>query len=86
VSGVVTDPTLRTAEGAALLSRQVTREANVLAYNDLFMIIAFCAFLLFLWGVAIELKMRRQGEISPIVRFAQMMMAKMAAAQKEEQS
>jgi len=86
VSGVVADPALRSAQGAALLSRQVTREANILAYNDVFMIIALAAFLLFLWGIAIELKMRRQGEISPIVRFGQMMMAKMAAAQKEGQS
>jgi len=85
LGGVIADPALRTAQSAALLSRQVTREANVLAYNDLFMLIALCAFLLFLWGVAIELKMRRQGEISPIVRFAQMMMARMAAAQKEQQ-
>lgn len=86
VGGVVADPTLRTAQGAALLSRQVTREANILAYNDVFMVIALCAFLLFLWGIAIELKMRRLGEISPIVRFGQMMMAKMAAAKQEGQS
>lgn len=86
LSGVVTDPTLRTAEGAAFLSRQVTREANVLAYNDVFILIALSASLLFVWGIAIELKMRRRGEVSPIVRFAQMMTAKLAAAQKEQQS
>ena len=86
LSGVVSDPALRSAQGAALLSRQVTREANVLAYNDVFMVIGSCALLLLLWGIAIELKMRRRGEISPIVRLAQMMMAKMAAAQMEEQS
>jgi hypothetical protein len=86
LGGVVSDPALRSAQGAALLSRQVTREANVLAYNDVFMVIGACALLLLLWGIAIELKMRRRGEISPIVRFAQMMMTKMAAAQKEEQS
>jgi MFS family permease len=76
VSGVITDPVLRTVEGTALLSQRVTREANVLAYNDVFLIIASLAFLLFLWGVAIELGMRRRGEISPIVRFAQAMAAK----------
>jgi len=86
VGGVITDPTLRTAEGAALLSQRVTREANVLAYNDVFLVIAGLAFLLLLWGVAIEINMRRRGEISPIVRFAQAAMAQMAAAMKEGQS
>jgi MFS family permease len=84
VSGVIIDPTLRSAEGAALLAQRATREANVLAYNDVFLVIAILAFLLFLWGVAIELKMRRQGEISPIVRFGQAAMAQFAAAMKEE--
>jgi hypothetical protein len=78
VSGVITDPALRTAEGAALVGQRVTREANVLAYNDVFLVIAILAFLLFLWGVAIELRMRRRGDISPIVQFAQAMTAKLA--------
>jgi MFS family permease len=86
LSGVITDPTLRSAQGAALLSRQVTREANVLAYNDVFIVIGFLAILLFLWGVQIEINMRRRGEVSPIVRFAQMAMAQLAAAKKEGQS
>jgi hypothetical protein len=82
---VIIDPTLRTAEGAALLSQRVTREANVLAYNDVFMIIAVLALLLFVWGISIEVGMRRRGEISPIVRFAQAAMAQLAAAKKEGQ-
>jgi MFS family permease len=86
VGGVISDPTLRSAEGIALLGQRATREANVLAYNDVFLVIALLAFLLFVWGVAIELKMRRQGEISPIVRFAQAAMAQLAAAKKEGQS
>jgi MFS family permease len=86
VAGVITDPTLRGAQGAALLSQRVTREANVLAYNDVFLVIAVLAFLLLLWGLAIEINMRRRGEISPIVRFAQAAMAQMAAAMKEGQS
>jgi len=85
VSGVIADPVLRNAEGAALLSQRVTREANVLAYNDVFMAIAVLACLLFLWGVAIEINMRRRGEVSPIVRFAQAAMAQLAAAKKEGQ-
>jgi MFS family permease len=40
---VLTDPALRNAEGAVLLSQQVTREANILAYNDVFQLIALLA-------------------------------------------
>jgi len=65
---------------ATLVSQRVTREANILAYNDVFLVIAILAFLLFLWGVAIELKMRRRGDISPIIQFAQAMTAKLGAA------
>lgn len=36
---VLTDKTLLNAEGAVLLGQQVTREANVLAYNDAFRLI-----------------------------------------------
>lgn len=82
VSGIVADPALRTAQGVALLGQKATREANVLAYNDVFLVIAVLAFLLFLWGVAIELNMRRRGEISPVMRFAQAAMAQLAAAKK----
>ncbi|WP_242469894.1 MFS transporter, partial [Rhodospirillum rubrum] len=44
---VVGDPRLLSAEGMALLSRQVTREANVLAYNDAFLLLfaIACVFL-----------------------------------------
>jgi MFS family permease len=37
---VLTDKTLLNAEGLALLSQQATREANVLSYNDAFLLIA----------------------------------------------
>jgi MFS family permease len=43
VSRVVGDPVLRQAEGGALLSQTATREANILAYNDTFRLIAFLA-------------------------------------------
>ena len=43
VGRVVGDPLLRNAEGAALLSQAATREANVLAYNDVFRLIAILA-------------------------------------------
>jgi len=40
---IITDPAVLKAEGVALLSQQVTREANVLAHNDAFLIIALLA-------------------------------------------
>jgi MFS family permease len=41
---VLTDKTLQNAEGVALLNQFATREANVLAYNDLFSLVAaLCA-------------------------------------------
>lgn len=36
---VLTDPAQRNAEGVILLGQQATREANVLAYNDVFLLI-----------------------------------------------
>jgi MFS family permease len=85
VDAVVGDPTLKTAEGVVLLGRNVAREANILAYNDLFMVIGILALLLFLWGVTIEIRMRQRGEISPIVLLAQRLAA-MTAAAKEGQA
>ncbi|SEK94586.1 hypothetical protein SAMN05216382_1162 [Sphingomonas palmae] len=49
VGRVVGDPSLRSAEGAALLSQSATREANVLAYNDVFRLVALLAALTFLY-------------------------------------
>ncbi|MES2422394.1 MAG: MFS transporter [Pseudomonadota bacterium] len=43
VSRVIVDPSLRNAEGAAILSQTTTREANVLAYADVFRLIAVLA-------------------------------------------
>lgn len=40
---IITDPAVLKAEGVALLGQQVTREANVLAHNDAFLIIALLA-------------------------------------------
>jgi len=39
----VADPTLRSAQGAAALAQRVAVEANVLAYNDVFRLIAIMA-------------------------------------------
>lgn len=80
VGGVIVDPALRGAEGAALLSLQVTREANILAFNDVFMLIGILACLAFIWGIGIQFRMWRLGERSPIVQLAEAMQAAAAAA------
>lgn len=53
----------------ALLSRQVTQQANILAYNDVFLIIAVIAALGCAWVTAIHLrprfKARRQARLTP---------------------
>jgi MFS family permease len=60
--GVVTDPSLRSAQGAALLSQQVTREANVLAFNDVFLTVCVLACLVLLWIGSRQLRMYITGE------------------------
>ncbi|NBB66198.1 MFS transporter [Pseudomonas sp. ODNR1LW] len=57
-SSTITDPALLNAEGAALLTRQVTQQANVLAYNDVFLIIAAIAGLGCAWVTAVHLRPR----------------------------
>jgi hypothetical protein len=46
---VLTDPVLRSAAGVARLGAAATREANVLAYNDVFLMIAVVAIVTLLW-------------------------------------
>jgi hypothetical protein len=43
VAGALPDPVLRGAEGAALLGQSMAQEANILAYNDVFRLVAFLA-------------------------------------------
>jgi MFS family permease len=62
---VLGDPSLRQAEGAALLGQQVTREANILAYNDVFLAIAVLAALVFLWLGTRWVRLRVRG-INPL--------------------
>ena len=54
--GVITDPALREAEGMALLSQLATREATVLAYADVFRVIAGLSLLVFLYLLALRLR------------------------------
>jgi len=65
VGRVVGDPVLRAAEGGALLSQAATREANVLAYGDVFRLIALLSGLTFAYLLALmvrrAIRARRQG-------------------------
>lgn len=61
VARVVGDPTFRQAEGGALLSQTATREANILAYNDVFRLIAGLAAMTFAY-LAFLLTRRRLRE------------------------
>lgn len=83
VGGVIADPALRTAEGASLLNLQVTREAHILAFNDVFLLIGILACLTFVWGLLIQFRLWRRGERSPVVELAERMQA-MAAAQQNQ--
>ncbi|WP_292021723.1 MULTISPECIES: MFS transporter [unclassified Brevundimonas] len=62
---VIGDPALLKAEGVALLSRQVTQQANILAYNDVFLLISVIAALGCAWITVIHLlprfKARKQA-------------------------
>ncbi|MCP3735791.1 MFS transporter [Sphingomonas sp. RP10(2022)] len=60
VSRVVGDPALRSAEGGAILSQTATREANVLAYDDVFRLIAGLAALTFCYLVFLMIRRTRR--------------------------
>jgi hypothetical protein len=60
VSRVVGDPALRSAEGATILSQTVTREANVLAYADVFRLIALLAGLTFFYLLFLLIRRARR--------------------------
>lgn len=85
VAGVVGDPALRAAEGGALLAQQITREANILAFNDMFLLIGCLAVATVLWGLLIRYSMRRRGEISPVILLQQQMAQRAAALQAQAQ-
>ena len=55
---VLADPSSRTRQGAALLAQSASREANILAFNDVFLAIAILAAVLAAWifGRALWLK------------------------------
>lgn len=53
LSGVISDPVLRAAQGAAQLAQVARRESNVRAYNDVFMFSAMTAIGFLIWLLAL---------------------------------
>lgn len=86
IAGVVGDPMLRNAQGAASLARQVAREANVLAFNDVFLLAGVLAVVATIVGYLIRWSMQRRGEQSPIVQLQRKMAAAAEAAIPKEPS
>jgi hypothetical protein len=48
-AGAIADPSARTHQGIRAMATAATREANILAYNDVFMLIAVVAVLTMIW-------------------------------------
>ena len=63
---VLTDPVLRSAAGVARLGAAATREANVLAYNDVFLMIAGVAIATMIWMWSASPGPASQRRASPV--------------------
>ena len=67
--GTLSDPALRQGEGLALLAQLATREATVLAYADVFRVIAVLSLLVFVYLLALRLRedarARRAAALTP---------------------
>lgn len=74
---VVGDPILRQAQGTATLTGQVNREAAVLAFNDVFLLITWLSVLAFLWlgGRWLYLRIRRVNPLAADLAALQKMLA-----------
>lgn len=82
----VSDPLLRGAESIVLLGRQVSREAHILAFNDVFLVIAILACAMFLWAVSIEFRLRRARVEFPTILLTRKMAAMASAGSSQGQS
>lgn len=51
LASTITDPVQRSAQASAQLSQTVRREAHVLAYNDVFHVVAYVAFAYLVWSL-----------------------------------
>lgn len=59
------DPALRQAQGAALLSQTITREANVLAFNDVFRLAGGLSIVLLGWSLFHTVRLARLSNKAP---------------------
>ena len=84
LGGVVIDPDQRSAQGLVLLGRQVAREANILAFNDVFFLVGMLSSVALIWTVAIRLSMQRRGEVSPVIELQQRMQVLTAEVSNRE--
>lgn len=62
---VISDPVLRQAQGTALLAQTSTREANVRAFNDVFLLNGILALLLLSWSLFHVLRIAIQAKANP---------------------
>jgi MFS family permease len=63
--GVMTDPMLRQAHGTAQLAQVATREANVRAYNDIFLLSGLLSLILLSWALFNALRQSIGEKVSP---------------------
>lgn len=75
VAGAIGDPVLRNAQGAALLAQQASREANILAFNDVFLLIGVLSVIAVGWSLLVRRRMARRGEESPLVTLQRLQQA-----------
>ena len=61
---VISDPALRTAEGQILLQQQITQQAHVLAYNDVFLLMSIFAALGCAWVTFNHFRPRLQARLA----------------------
>ncbi|WP_426267026.1 MFS transporter [Sphingomonas sp. LHG3443-2] len=76
----ITDPALQQAQGTALLNQQAVREANILAYNDVFFLVGLIGVAVLVWLGGRWLYYRWKG-INPLGAELAAMQAMMAGRQ-----
>jgi hypothetical protein len=68
VAGTVGDSTLRAAEGAAILGQQMTVQVNVLAFNDVFRLLAIMSLLTAAYVFYLIVRNERRNQLLPEAR------------------
>lgn len=68
---LLTDPLVAhrfSTEGPSLLAREVAREANILAFNDVFLVVGLLALAVTVWEIWIRISIHQRGEVSPVIQ------------------